>query len=228
MARQFNGTDQSLQSASAINLSAFTKLSISVWFYSDGFANDNDLMMELSPVSSNPGTFAINPNESSGVFQAEVRGDTAGNRSQFSRPSATAWHHYAFHFDFTEAVNEVPIIWVDGVSQSLTPSGTDNAGTFANDVLNFMSRNNAGLFYAGRLAEVAIYGGVLLTQGQVDSLQTTKPHLVGSATFGWHLDGTTSPEPNFVGGVDLTVNGATFVDHPPALSTDKTWLRHAR
>ena len=52
------------------------------------------------------------------------------------------------------------------------------------------------------------------TEQQVTDLQTKCPDLVGSPTYGWHLDGNASPEPNFVGAIDLNLTGTTQASHP--------------
>jgi hypothetical protein len=219
MARQFNGTDQSLQSASTIDLSSFDKLSLAFWLWWDAFADDDDLAMEFSADYNGVTTgFIIDPNDSSaggGNFGIALKGDVGYSVGQFTRPSNLAWHQYVIVLDKTKAVDEVDAVYVDGISQTLgRPQNNNNTNAFGNHTLNFMSRNNTSLFGAGRLAEVAIYGGVNLTQQQATDLQTMCPNFVGTPTYGWHLDGDASPEPAFVGGIALNLTGTIKATHP--------------
>jgi hypothetical protein len=221
MARQFNGSTQALQSASAIDLSGQTAITVAFWMYWDAFANDDDLAMELTAnQNTNPGSFIVDPNNSlaSGTFSVGIA-NGAGSywADRFTRPSATAWHHYLFEMNRATPAN---LAWVDNIAQTLTAQNRDAAsyGAFANALLNLMSRNAASLFGAGRLAEVAIYSGAL-SAGERSDLQTKAPNVVGTPLFHWPLCGTASPEPAAVGGVNLTVvNDATFVADPLILT----------
>jgi len=74
----------------------------------------------------------------------------------------------------SKASNEVDSVYVDGVSQSLGYSqNNNNSGNFANSTLNFMSRNGASHFGAGRLAEIGLWPGVLPMAGSL-SYSVTK------------------------------------------------------
>ena len=221
MARLFDGTNDSLQSASAINLSSFNKISIAFWLWWDSFANNDDLAGELSAnYNDTQGGILIDPNSATGSFQVGVNvvqasGDyTVGT---FSRPSGGAWHQYVLILDISTNPNTI-VVYMDAVSQTFTYSdqSTTTTSVFANAAWNVMSRNNASLFGAGRMAELAIYGGLALSQTDATDLQTKCPDQVqaGSRSFYWPLDGNASPEPASVGGVDLTVNGATQTAHP--------------
>jgi hypothetical protein len=223
VARQTNGTDQSLQSASAIDLTSYAKIALSFWLWWDAFANNNKLALELSAdVGANAGAFQVAPNRTSSAdFGVAAFGNVGFNLAGLTRPSGAAWHHYVANLDFTKPSHEVDTIYIDGVSQSLTWSlDENNTGSFGNYVLNVMSRNNAVDFGAGRIAEVAIYADFLLGQTQVDSLYNGGTGIDARTVQGanlhnyWQLCGTDSPEPALVGGVDMTVNGATQVAHP--------------
>ena len=63
------------------------------------------------------------------------------NNAYFARPSAGAWHHYAFVLDTTAPAAEQIIPYVDGqpVAYTKAAQGT-GAGNFANSTLYFMSR----------------------------------------------------------------------------------------
>jgi hypothetical protein len=226
MARLFDGIDDSLQSPSTIDLSAYTKITIAFWLWWNSYANDDDLALEFSAnYGLTAGAFIVDPNDPSGTVVLGVHGNLGFNTVSFTRPGSSAWHHWTVVLDMTQAVAEVSAVYIDGVAQSLTPVSTvNNTGSFANDTLNVMSRNNASFFGAGRWAEIAIWGDYLFTQTDVNNLynggngrlatdiQDSKlPHY-------WRILGNESPEPPTKGAISLIVNGAVQVAHPFALS----------
>jgi hypothetical protein len=224
MARQTNGTNQSLQSASAIDLSSFSKLAIQMWLWWDTFADDDDLAMELhADFDLVTDAFLINPNSSSTTrFEFATGGLGNYNAKSFTRPSSGAWHHYLFNYDrsLTGAAEHTGM-YLDSISQTLTTDSTfDTGGAFGSRVLYLMTRGNTTLFAAGRIAEVAIWGGVNLSGAEVTSLYNSGKGAAATSVQGsslahyWRLIGTQSPEPATVGGVAMTVNGATSASHP--------------
>lgn len=218
MARLFNGTDQSLQSASAIDLSTYNKISIVFWLWWDAFANDDKFAGEFSDNYNSNDAFLMDPDAPLGsawsLFMHSVTG-AVYNGGYFPRPSAGAWHQYVLLLDRTTGTALGVTVYLDGALQTVTQTESGSqTGNFGSYTLNLMSRNNASLFGAGRMAELAIYGGILLSQTEATSLQTLCPNSVNTPTHYWPLDGTTSPEPASVGGVNLTVNGATQAPHP--------------
>ena len=64
MARQTNGTNQSLNSASTLSLSSYTKLVVAFWLLWDSFGTDDDLALEYSANYNNDDAFIIDPNSS--------------------------------------------------------------------------------------------------------------------------------------------------------------------
>jgi hypothetical protein len=218
MARLFNGTSDVATSASAIPMSGMTKWAFSGWLWWDAFSDDNHYAFEIWTGAA--WTFGIVPNSSStSKWHAFLQGNVGSASGEFTRPSAAAWHQYVVNVDLTKASAEVDSIYMDGNLQTITNAFDNNNASVADGTLRLMNAVNNGTFSPGRWAEVAIYSGVSLTQGQVTSLQTQTPDLVGSATYGWHLLGAASPEPAFVGGIDLNLTGTTQTDHPPALTT---------
>lgn len=219
MARQFNGTDQALNSASALTLSTHPVITLSFWMYWDAFADDDDLAAEYTNNFNAKNGFIVDPNESgTSKFMCGMSGSVGGLYwlDVFTRPSAATWHQYIFEFNRTTPSNAV---WVDNSSQSLTLNvHTLVGGTNYDDATFYlMSRGVASLFGAGRLFEFAIYDGTL-TAGNRTSLQTSSPSVVGSPIYHWPICGTASPEPAAAGGIDMTVTGATFVANPSSLT----------
>lgn len=163
---QFNGTSDYGQTA-AIDLSGISTMTLTCWLYWDAFANDNDLLVESSADSSatNQGAISILPNSSTTEIVVRVNASgTTFNSYRFARPSAAAWHHYAFCYDRNGGAQQVTAVYVDGVSQSLTSvaANTTATGGFGNYAWNFMSRNGgASLQGAGRLDDIRIYNRAL-------------------------------------------------------------------
>lgn len=159
----FDGTDDRGQTA-AIDLSGISTMTVAMWMYWV-YSNNSDIMLESSAdFNSNTGAFVLGANNAGGSFDLGIRtGVGTFNYSRFTRPSGSAWHHYAFCFNRGGGATQIPAVYVDGVSQSLTPVFADTTGTggFGNYVWNFMSRNATSNFGEGFLDDVRIYNRVL-------------------------------------------------------------------
>lgn len=224
MSRKFNGTSDAAQIT--LNLSTFSLITISFWMWWDTFANNDKLALEhTATINSNAG-FIVDPNSTAPVNGLIQIGFTkaapvAAWVDGFARPSAAAWHHYMLVMNRATPAN---FAWVDGAPQTLT-TGTHTAGTygnFINSTLNLMSRNKASLFGAGRMAELAMWGGVALTTGNAKAFATgaAPPHLVAPDNLILYppLFGTDSPEPDYSGKKQsATLTGTSWAAHPPVM-----------
>lgn len=146
-----------------MDLSPYNKLTVSFWLYWDGFANDDQLLMEHGANFVTSIGFLIDPNSSGGGFEAGVGSPGASNNWLAPRPTAAAWHHYYITIDRTTGTGQSSTICIDGVNQALTSNGAalnvdDN---FRNDTLYIFSRNNSALFGAGKLQNVIFRGGYI-------------------------------------------------------------------
>lgn len=225
MARAFNGTNQSLQSASALTtLASKSRLAFGFWLYSV-FTNDDDILLETSANSgSNPGTFKAIGNESgTNRFWVDVVGNIGQAANHVAAPANSTWAHVLVNLNFANAgATEVESIYFNGTSQTMTNgAASNNTGTFTSQILNVMSRNNASLFADGRMADLAIWApSTAITGADVTSLAAgRRAHTVRNSEilYHWPIDGVSSPEPANIGAVALTVNGATNVADPPTL-----------
>jgi PKD repeat protein len=159
----FNGTNSA--AAASLNLSTTSKVTVEFWLNWDAYANNDRLAMEFTPnFNQGPGGFLVDPNapEQGGQFAVAIGSGEARNNVYFARPSAGAWHHYAFVFDASAAAASQITPYVDGqpVAFTKTASGTGGAN-FANSQLYLMSRAASSLFGAGDLDEVSIYNRAL-------------------------------------------------------------------
>jgi fibronectin type 3 domain-containing protein len=148
-----------------LDLSGTDKLTLEFWLRWPAFADDDKLAMEFtSNFNDHDGGFLVDPNapEGGGRFAVSLGAGSSRNGVMFQRPTAGDWHHYALVLDTGAPAADQIIPYVDGqpVSYDQIASGT-GAGTFADAVLHFMSRNSTSLLGAGDLDELAIYTSTL-------------------------------------------------------------------
>ncbi|HEY4992029.1 MAG TPA: LamG-like jellyroll fold domain-containing protein, partial [Nakamurella sp.] len=147
-----------------VNLSADSKLTIEFWMNWNAFADNDALAMELTPnFNNNAGGFLIDPNASGPTqFGVAIGQGDSRNNVYFARPSAGAWHHYAFVIDTTAAGASEITPYIDGqpVTFTKTAAGT-GAGNFAHSTLYWFSRAATSLFAAGSMQDLALYNTTL-------------------------------------------------------------------
>lgn len=106
------------------------------------------------------------------AYNREFSGGSADWR--VNAPSANAWHHVLVTYDSSSATND-PIIYIDGVSQSLTvdfnASGTANTTTDAFVIGN--RTTGTARNWAGDLCEFAVWNRIL-TAPEAASIGTKK------------------------------------------------------
>lgn len=165
MGLSLRGSGSAAVASMPLNLSAYTKATISFWLYWDAFANDNDLALELTSGGGVAGQLTVGPNTSIGRFQvAMASGPSNYKAASFTRPAAGVWNHYYFTLDRTGGAGVLGITsYVNGsvVSQTSDFTQTLSGTAFANSTLYVLSRNNASLFGAGRIQNLVIRGGHL-------------------------------------------------------------------
>jgi YD repeat-containing protein len=202
----FDGIDDS--ASAAVDLSGTSKVTVEFWMKWNAYADDDDLAMEFTPnFNDNAGGFIVDPNapQNSGSFGVGIGTGASRNTAYFARPTAGAWHHYAFVLDSTAPAAGQVIPYVDGqpVTYTKTASGT-GAGAFANSTLYFMSRGGAGLWGAGNLDELAVYSRAL-SASEIASHFASTVNSLPTAAF------TSSPEPANPGQT-VTFNGSGSAD----------------
>jgi YD repeat-containing protein len=161
MSARFDGVTGSAQAN--LDLSVSTAVTVEFWLKWDAYADNDALALEFTNnFNQNDGGFLVDPNSADGTFSVAIGRDASRNTISFTRPSPNQWHHYVFVLDTTAVAATQITPYVDGqtVAYSKNQSGT-GAPAFANSTLYLMSRGGAGLFGAGALDEVAIYGGTL-------------------------------------------------------------------
>lgn len=237
-ARLFDGVDDTLYAT--LDLSSYSTVSLCMWAWIDVTTNANDkMLMEFgNPHGEIAGGMSIYPNYSAanaaqGSFEMEISNGAAAYGDYFARPSAQAWHHYIFGFN-----RSTPLLYayVDG---TLVSTGGIHAGSgfgnFINTTFSLFARNGSSLFLAGRVCDVAIYGGVAL--GSTEALLMAAGRRANKARQSnliayWPMAQGTTTEPDHSGthNVALTVAGTRLVAGPPGLdpfSDDSDTIRSA-
>jgi YD repeat-containing protein len=176
-----------------VDLSGTSQLTVEFWLNWAAYANDDDLALELTPNFNNTnGGFLVDPNagELGGKFGVGIGRGESRNNVYFARPSAAAWHHYAFVFDTTAPAAQQIIPYVDGKPISYEKLNTGiGAGKFANSILSIMSRNASALFGKGSLDELSIYSRALTGTEIGAHYQASRTNKLPQASF------TVSPNP---------------------------------
>jgi PKD repeat protein len=163
LAARFDGTDDSARAA--VNLSGMSAITVEFWLNIDLYGNNDEMALELTDnFNQNSGGFLIDPNapQAGGKFGVGIGTPDTRNDAYFERPSAGAWHHYAFVLDSSAPAAQQITPYVDGKAVAYTKSATGiGSGAFANSFLNFMSRAGSKYFERGGLDDVAIYSRAL-------------------------------------------------------------------
>lgn len=210
-----------MSTASNLTLAA-SSLSMAFWLYFDNFANTDTFAFELSSNYTTGNDFRLSPADSvTSKWGVGVHSSNGFSYGGFTRPSGAAWHQYVITMAFGNPT--ALTAYVDGVSQSITFAlgpQNDTGITFDTVQLYAMARNNASSFAAGRLAEVAIWNGVVLTAAEAAILGLGyAPPLVrpASLAYYWPLLNRQSPESEIVANKTYTLTGTSVTPHPAVL-----------
>lgn len=216
MARKCNGTSDKL--TLTLDLSAFSLVSVAGWLWMDNLGSAERMGISSSTSVGTISSFYFEPRSSHGAV-CEI--SLTRNSSQFwsdsfPQPSAAAWHHYLLVCNRATPLNKA---YVDGAPQTLATI-LHNAGAWGNFAAGTMTMlgYNTSLFTPGRLAEVAIWGGVEITAGEAKALAIgASPETVHPDGIVFHtpLFGTDSPEPDYSGKQhSVALTGTSWAAHP--------------
>lgn len=127
-------------------------------------------------------------------------------------PSGSAWHHFLITYDSSATAND-PLIWVDGVAQTVTrataPSGS--AATTANNVILGNVSDNSRNF-DGDLAEFAVWNGTLGLDEATALAAGVSPLLMRRDILAEHLPLVRDIRSSLLAAP--TVSGTATRDHP--------------
>ena len=92
---RFDGVNDA--ATAPLTLCGRTAITLEFWMKWNAWANNDELAMEYTPnFNDNPGGFLVDPNSSYGSSRSGSGRGASRNLSLFARPTAGAWHHYAF------------------------------------------------------------------------------------------------------------------------------------
>jgi PKD repeat protein len=158
----FNGSSGAAHAS--VDLSGTHELTVEFWMKWSTYGSDDHLALEFTPnFNEYAGGFLVDPDATPGSdFAVSLGRGATANTVLFERPSAGAWHYYAFVIN-TEAPSETEITpYIDGKAVPYTKSASDSgAGNFADSTLFWMSRDASTLFGAGAMQDLALYESVL-------------------------------------------------------------------
>jgi hypothetical protein len=190
-------------------------LSMACWANLNNATANHVLMAICSSSSDNP-LFTLGARGDIGgdPIRASTRNDGAsalGEADTSAGYSASTW----FHAGGVWASTSSRKVYLNG-GNSGTNSTAVSPTTLDRTSIGCLNRLTPAAFTDGLIAEAGIWG-VALTDNDVAELAAgVCPLLVRpeSLISYWSLFGVDSPEPDYVGGKDMTVTGAVIADHP--------------
>ena len=219
MSRRFDGVDDLIQFGSDTSIDGFTSVSMVGWFYLDAFTTIAGMRpcgkLRSLNVTDNGGVSP--PSEKSLQFFCQWSGDDGIWYTPTNSVTTGVWTHFALTYNGSATTND-PIMYLDGVSQTITEV-TAPTGTLDTDAAsNFVVGNNAtpGVRpWDGMLAEIGYYNRIL-TAAEVSSLaKGFSPLFIRNGLKVYApLIGNNDPELNPIGTGSGTVTGATKDNHP--------------
>jgi hypothetical protein len=247
MARQCNGSSQTLQSASALSLSAYNTLTVAYWAHLDVIDATFHIFTSYGAGAGGPAFFcyAFDPFSTTAPLTSVINATNSLDASQKKDVQLTtgAWIHHVQTYDLTlnesGAGQRKCIAWyMNGAATTLISASAGYTGTgdtFGDKILYLMSFDAASGFTQAGVAEVAIWSGILSGATIADMYNGGGGGNGKSAAFYptnlryyWKILGTDSPEPENSAGIALTLIGAPTslthpaIDYPAAAATTLT------
>lgn len=217
MARNFVAASSNYLSSTSTSLRLTGAMSIGCWVKSTGSYAANRGIMARYLGSGNQRSYALYIDASGrpgfalstdGTFQS-------GNVITGASAIGTAWVYVLATFN--PSVRQE--LWVGGVSVASKTSSVAAAifaGTSAFWVGLQFSTGTAANYWDGDVAVPSVWNAELSGTDAANLAAGTHPSLVQpSAIVSWWALAGASPEPDSVGGADLTLSGTTYVADPP-------------
>jgi hypothetical protein len=162
----FDGSNDA--TAIVLDLSTTSAVTVEMWLNWDAYADNDKIAFEFTAnYNSNTTGFVFIPNSSSAPGKAEIGiyGNVGYNTSDFTRPTAGTFHHYAFVFNKGAAAASEAIPYVDGTAISYSKRlQSENTNNFGLSYLYPMSRAQSSNFGAGKLGIMRVYNTALTAQ----------------------------------------------------------------
>lgn len=209
MARDFDGSSQYGYVAATVA----EPFSIAGWFQPDG-TGVTDVFMALSSnvVATNWWIAGVDA-ASNKIFAQKRNGASIGSAVSTTTVSAGTWHHFAAVF----ASNTSRTVYLDGAGKGTNATSvTDPSHNFLTAAL-VLNGGPGALPFNGKLAELAIWSAALTDASAAALAAGVSPRFIGPSFLSFYapLIGRASPEPDLIGGNDLTlVNSPANFAHP--------------
>jgi hypothetical protein len=158
----FNGSSSFMKTASALNLSSYTNLTVQ-WFMKAG-ASSTAIAWEHGDVNAGVVPGQIAGFVSSGPDRASLLVRQSGDVVIFGKNySVGDWHHVAVTIQSNAPLSSRYHFYVDysEVGSGFTSSGNGTSPAFINDILFIGARSGSSLFFGGNIDELAISDEIL-------------------------------------------------------------------
>ena len=211
MARQFAGgsnTDRAVSQLTSNN----NLRSYSLWTYRIGDGGGNLGRIWHKGNTGGGLDTSHNNNATDNAYDYNRRFSVSNGIWRYTRPSANAWHNVIVVHDMSADTND-PIIYIDGVSQSLTEAQVPS-GTVANNAEGYClgNRNDTvNRCWDGLLAEFAVWNR-LLSAAEAAALATGRSPLTMAQNLVEYIDFVRDNRSLIL--EPPTVTGTTVADHP--------------
>lgn len=212
MARDFNGSNQyGTLTLNTAQKAITTGLTMAWWEYLDSNAQYK------RPYHMAAGGFAWRMEFDDGwgyVFVATQ--NSSDGKWSISKPATGSLHHMCITYDGSSTAND-PLIYKDGVSQTVTERNTPSGTILAPDgTLTIGQATGGGQNFDGRMSEFAMWGRVLGAAEVAGLAKGFSPAFFKRSLLTYiPMIGNASPELEMIAGSNMTLsNSPAKADHP--------------
>lgn len=209
MARAFSGGVQHLQGSPPVTAVPFT---VSAWVYATSTVDANRTIVSISDSGAGNHRFWMYVTATNSVRCQVYNGSATGTATASASLTINGWQHVCAVF--ASATSRA--IYLNGGNKGTNATNsTPTAGNLTNCNVSILP--GFGFYWTGYIGEVGIWNVAFADQDVADLFTKVSPPLVHPEALVHYppLFGAFSPEPDLVGGLNLTVTGATAADHPP-------------
>ncbi len=212
MALDFNGTTDKLDWGDLAWMKGAAALSMLLWVNSDNVTSLRAILAK----SDNTNPLLLFRSQADGSLQAIPATTAAYGVTAASVLPLTTWKHLAMVFDGAGVGNAGRLqVYVDGVLQNLTFTGTIGAA-IANDTDLFRAATDAvSAFFDGRMAHLKIYNAALSKEQVQNEMRSYRPLFTNGLKIWCPLDDGTSAKDRSGNNSHPTVTGTAQVQGPP-------------
>ncbi len=217
----FDGTHTAFNTASTLNLSSYTKLTVEC-FVRTASPTQSMILEHSEDLNSYSGSFFFYLPNTSGELDATTK--LLSSYHIDYAPAGTLsdgdWHHVAWVYDSTITTTNRYRLYVDGVQQLQHALASTTDALLLNKVLYIGSRANSGLKFTGELDDLRISDQARSPSEFLTERTEGTPQVVANWTF---EDGSAYADASGNGNT-LTGSGVTFTDNAAIFDGNQTAL----